>query len=60
MWIDCVMRETDTVIKVERSTSKTGQTFYATVQTSKWEKIPETGRVDITDKGIEALCKGEI
>jgi len=59
-WIGNVMMETDVVIRVERETKENGQRFYATVETSKWDKIPESGKVDITNKGISALIKGEI
>lgn len=59
-WIDAVLYETDVVIKTERKTGKVGQEFYATVESSKWKVIPETGKVDITGKGIESLAKGEL
>lgn len=59
-WIASVLRETDVVIKVERETKKTGQRFYATVETSKWKKIPESARTDITRKGVEILTEGQI
>ena len=56
-WIDVVLLETDVVIRVERSSGKNGQVFYVTVESSKWTRIPETGKVDITNKGIEAIMK---
>lgn len=59
-YIDAVLRETDVVIRVERTTGRNGQQFFATVESSKWDRIPETGKTDITKKGIEALTKGEI
>jgi hypothetical protein len=59
-YIDAVLRETDVVIRVERVTGKTGQCFFATVESSKWDKIPESRKIDVTGKGVEALAKGEI
>jgi hypothetical protein len=59
-WIDCILLETDVVIRVDRTTGKSGQCFFATVESSKWSSIPESGRTDITKKGIETLTKGEI
>jgi hypothetical protein len=59
-WIDAVLRETDVVIRVERATGKVGQSFFATVESSKWDKIPESRKVDITGKGVEVLAKGAI
>ena len=56
-YISHVMYETDCVIRVERTTAKQGQRFYATVQTSKWSKLPETPKTDITENGIETLVK---
>ena len=59
-WIASVLRDTDVVIKVERSTTKQGQRFYATVETSKWDKIPESVKTDVTGNGIEVLSKGDL
>lgn len=54
-WIDAVLYRTDTVIRVQRKTTKNGQRFYATVETSKWDAIKDTPRVDVTDKGLEKI-----
>ena len=59
-WIDIVERQTDTVIRNERDTDKNRQTFYATVETSKWKAIPCSPRTDITGTGISKLAKGEL
>jgi len=59
-WIDAVLRETDVVIRVERESTKDGQHFFATVESSKWSKIPECGRTEITKKGLPILIKGDL
>ena len=59
-WIDAIMTETDTVIKVERETSKGGQQFFATIETSKWKALPESGKTDVTGKGISILARGDL
>ena len=59
-WIDAVMTETDVVIKVERATDKTGQKFFATIESSKWKVLPESAKTDVTGDGIKKLAKGEI
>ena len=59
-WIDAVMTETDVVIKVERDTDEKGQTFFATVESSKWPSIPESSKTEVTNGGIKKLIKGEV
>jgi uncharacterized lipoprotein YehR (DUF1307 family) len=56
-WIDAVLYETDTVIRVSRSSSKNGQRFYATVESSKWPEMKESPKIDITGAGIKKLLK---
>lgn len=56
-WIDAVLYECDTLIKVQRKTGKAGQEFQAIVESSKWKAIPESGLLDVTNKGMSALIK---
>ncbi len=57
-WIDAVLYRTDTVIRVSRRTTKNGQRFYATVESSKWDKVPDSPRIDVTDSGFSKLMTG--
>ena len=59
-WLETVMMETEFLIKTERETDKTRQTFYATVETSKWKVIPCSPRTDITETGIKKLSRGDL
>ena len=55
-WIEAIMLETDTVIKVTSEQDKIGRKFIATVESSKTGL--QTGKqLDITDKGIKELVK---
>lgn len=56
-WIDAVLYETDVLVKAERKTGKAGQEFYATVESSKWRAIPESGRINVTGRGFAPLIK---
>lgn len=53
-WVDCIMYETDCVVKVEANRDKTGQRFHATVESSK-ARLPTGVRKDVTDVGIKAF-----
>jgi len=53
-WVDVIMYETDCVIKVETSREKTGQRFFATVESSK-ASLPTGVRKDVTDVGLKAF-----
>lgn len=55
-WIDAIMYETDTVIKVEAEQSDVGRKFYAIVESSK-TGIPSGTKKDVTGVGIRALVK---
>jgi len=56
-WIDAIMYETDCVIKVEAKRDKSGQKYYATVESSK-TGLPSGVRKDVTDIGIKAFFQG--
>ncbi len=58
-WVDAVLYETDVLIKTERKTGKSSQDFYATVESSKWDIIPETNRILVTDRGASAVIKNK-
>jgi hypothetical protein len=59
-WVDVVLTFTDTLIKVDRETDKSGQKFFATIESSKWKVLPHGARTEITGRGILALAKGEL
>jgi len=54
-WIDAVLYETDSVVRVYRSTAKNGQQFFGAVESSKWEHLKNSPKLNITDKGMKAL-----
>jgi len=57
-WIDAIMYETDTVIRVEARRDKSGHRFFATVESSK-TTIPTGAEQDITNKGISVFLGGK-
>jgi len=56
-WIDCIMWETDVVIKVEARQEKGGRRFYAIVESSKYPVFKTGTEADITDTGITKIIK---
>jgi hypothetical protein len=50
-WIDVVLQETDTVLKIERKDDKNGVKYWVKVESSK-TRIPTSHIVDCTGKGI--------
>jgi len=59
-WVGDIMTETDVVIKVESVRDKSGgQTFFATVESSKNKRIPTGKREDVTNVGVKALVRSD-
>ena len=54
-WIDAVLYETDSLIRVYRRTGKDGQQFLACVESSKWDALKNGPKIDVTDKGMRKL-----
>lgn len=54
-WVDCIMWQTDTVIRVRSVQEKSGRKFYATIESSKFPPFKTGREMDITNKGISAL-----
>ncbi len=56
-WIDCIMWQTDTVIRTRSIQEKSGRKFYATIESSKYPPFKTGRETDVTDKGISALLE---
>ena len=54
-WVDSVLYETDVVIKVEVVHDKSGQKFFANIESSKWKTLPTGRKIEVTNKGFDAL-----
>lgn len=56
-WVDCILWETDVVIKIRSVQEKSGRKFYATIESSKHPPFITGKEVDITNKGVGALIE---